>query len=434
MLVALGTLLAFCLMALARHPQSPNADWGIPEHRISATSGRGGRDQSRADQALDVPDARSDVALVLDQLKVCGADVALASQAMVFKATSHAGVQVRAVQPLKFGQLILSLPAGCLITNVFAKRDVPAFTSIEASLQVTFWLMHARLREKGPWWPYVRSLPEKSGSLLFFQEEELRELQDAALEREPDRLLRRFERKYNRALAILQKEGTDVFASHYTLDLFIWAHVAWLSRYFNMKYMDGQDPVNGGLSPVIDLFNHNSPPKCNQDNEALMFHWNETRREFELHANRDYATGEEVGVCYNPLSNKELLEQYGFAMENNRFESLTLEQLGKHQPTVPGLPLTLSAQVLESPSDTRHTLRMTCAQMDLRGAACHNFFLQLLQEQIRSYPTSLEADELLLAGVTMSANTRSAIVYRKEKKRLLWQVLHVVRAGLGNYD
>jgi hypothetical protein len=80
------------------------------------------------------------------------------------------------------------------------------------------------------------------------------------------------------------------------------------------------------LQPVADLFNH-ADEGCSVAFDA---------ESFTIKANRTYEAGEEVFICYGRHSNDFLLAEYGFVLEENRWDEVGLDepvlsQLGKEQ-------------------------------------------------------------------------------------------------------
>lgn len=70
------------------------------------------------------------------------------------------------------------------------------------------------------------------------------------------------------------------------------------------------------LQPVADLFNH-ADEGC-----AVAF----DAESFSIRANRTYEAGEEVFICYGRHSNDFLLAEYGFVLEENRWDEVGLDE------------------------------------------------------------------------------------------------------------
>ena len=81
------------------------------------------------------------------------------------------------------------------------------------------------------------------------------------------------------------------------------------------------------MVPFADLFNHHS----HVTKVRPGYHFNETTDHWEVLADLDYATGDEVFVVYMETSNADLLHHYNFIPRDNPFDTIALS-LDAHFP------------------------------------------------------------------------------------------------------
>ena len=75
---------------------------------------------------------------------------------------------------------------------------------------------------------------------------------------------------------------------------------------------------NMALNPFADYFNHSSPPTCEVSYSV---------KGFEIEAVRPAKAGEEVYISYGKHSNDFLLAEYGFIMDENENDSISLDDI-----------------------------------------------------------------------------------------------------------
>ncbi|KAI0848428.1 SET domain-containing protein [Daldinia vernicosa] len=88
--------------------------------------------------------------------------------------------------------------------------------------------------------------------------------------------------------------------------------------YINTKLKKRPKDDHMCLQPVADLFNHTDDGGCNVafDDEG-----------FSIKATRAYAQGDEVKICYGRHSGDFLLVEYGFVMDENRWDEILLDEV-----------------------------------------------------------------------------------------------------------
>ena len=98
-----------------------------------------------------------------------------------------------------------------------------------------------------------------------------------------------------------------------TLQQYTWAYHVCISRSWTLDINGEKDTT---LIPLADMFNHAPGTSVGDLNTEQTY--------FSFNASRAYTAGEQLLVNYGRKSNYELMFNYGFAVENNVDDSLTL--------------------------------------------------------------------------------------------------------------
>jgi len=258
---------------------------------------------------------------------------------------------------------------------------------------------------------YLKFLPEQCGSLQYFSKKELKELQDDELNQYVTQFEQMLETQYKHFFGRIDdvKFGwnvTSLFPSyHYTYDLFKWANICVASRKFLTN--NGQS-----LVPIADLFDHEDAELCHGEG-VRSFVYDMENDTMTFFATRAFEEGEELKVCYNAYSNRDLMKYYSFALENNRYNSVVIKNVPMHPP----YPL---------PKWEDHTPSSILQRMCVKpGLACARDGYKVVSDILQSYPTTIEEDDELLEKlsenkktISQNLNTRFAIVFRKSEKKM----------------
>jgi hypothetical protein len=173
------------------------------------------------------------------------------------------------------------------------------------TLILSLFLLHERLKGiESHWYPYIQLLPISYTTPLFHQENYLENTSVFYL---------------TQTMHQSMSEVCDLISSKtFTLKDFLWAYTAIASRAFKLT------ELGTILIPLADLANHVS--FAQQANLYSMGIDKQTDR-FVLKAKeKKIFEGEELCSKYNDeLANWQLLLYYGFAIENNSFDSILLE-------------------------------------------------------------------------------------------------------------
>jgi hypothetical protein len=172
------------------------------------------------------------------------------------------------------------------------------------TLILTLFLLDERDKDRqSRWYPYIRLLPETFSTPLFHKDNYL---------------------EYTSAFYLTQtmrQSMSDVYdlvgSTKFSLENFLWAYTVVVSRAFTLN------DWGTTLIPLADLANH-----VTLSNEANLCSAgiDQTTDRFILNTtNKSIVNGDELSIKYNDLANWQLLLYYGFAIENNPFDSILVE-------------------------------------------------------------------------------------------------------------
>jgi histone-lysine N-methyltransferase SETD3 len=345
------------------------------------------------------------------------------------------------------GELLLRLPRQRLITVPDARssdigRLIETHTRFEdPNLYLAAFLLQERERgEASSWKPFLDVQPQTFPTHpLSFQERELSLLKGSFL---VDLLsLQRKALQEDHAHLCKQVPGFERF----TFDMFLWAHLAVLTRVFGAK-RNGAPEIC--LGPLLDIFNDGLPWNC-------AWGWSTDGQFLEVKADSPIAQGKELRTSYGAHSNFYLLRHYGFVHEHNPNNAVMVPlELPKDDPLMDekrrllgltdlssqhcfSLPLKPDAQrIIELFSELR-ILHAQAEELALLKAAPDPLArakqplsprneVQVLRAlagscaaRLALYETSVEEDTRLLQEKNLSWNDRNCILLRQGEKQIL---------------
>ncbi|HVG61264.1 MAG TPA: SET domain-containing histone-lysine N-methyltransferase, partial [Hyalangium sp.] len=236
----------------------------------------------------------------------------------------------------------------------------------------------------------------------------------------------------------------------FTLEQFIWAHFAVVSRTFSV--MQGESLVTC-MAPLADMINDGRPANSGWDLSA-------DGQSFEVHVSAPIARGQEVLTTYGSRHNLHLLVQYGFIHADNAHDevmlifSLPLEDpLTEEKQRLLKLPSPhephsyklqrqfdpkLMGEVLsflrvahagagelallqEAPNALARAQSMLSVENEQKAVSA---FVAACKERLAEYTTSLEEDERILREEKLSHNARSCVLLRRSEKQILQLYAH----------
>ncbi|CAH8320190.1 unnamed protein product [Eruca vesicaria subsp. sativa] len=233
-----------------------------------------------------------------------------------------------AVRELRKGELVLKVPRNALLTTesmVAKDQNLRGSINLHASLSSTQILSVCLLYEmsKGKssfWYPYLVHLPRDYDLLATFGEFEKQALQVEDAVWAAEKAITKCKCEWEEAVTLMKE--LDLKPKFQSLQAWNWASATISSRTLHVPWDSA-----GCLCPVGDLFNYDAP---GDDNAEEAGHVVATQSErltdggfdgdanaYCLYARRNYQLGEQVLLCYGTYTNLELLEHYGFTLEDN---------------------------------------------------------------------------------------------------------------------
>lgn len=345
------------------------------------------------------------------------------------------------------GTLLVRLPRQRRITAQDARssdigRLIETHTRFEdPNLYLAAFLLQERERgEASPWKPFLDVQPQSFPTHPFsFQEQELSLLRGSFLVE-----LISLQRKALQEDHAYLCQHVPGFA-RFTFDMFLWAHLAVLTRVFGAKVNETKTVC---LAPLVDMFNDGIPWNC-------AWGWSADGEFFELKADSPIPQGKELRDTYGAHSNLYLLRHYGFVHEHNpNNEVMVPLELPKDDPLMDekrrllgisdassqhcfSLPLKPDARrIIELFSELR-ILHAQAEELALLKAAPDPLTrakeplspineVQVLRAlsgscaaRLALYETSVEEDSRLLQEKNLSWNARNCILLRQGEKQIL---------------
>ncbi|KAF2460255.1 hypothetical protein BDY21DRAFT_160128 [Lineolata rhizophorae] len=188
---------------------------------------------------------------------------------------------------------------------------------VPPSVVANFFLAEQSLIKDGSYWaPYVASLPgqHQFTTPLYFEEKDLMWLKGTNLLNASQAVMSSRMEEHKNGLEILGSEGIDV--SGFSWKLYLWASTIFTSRGFasdDAFHIEGE--LFSLLCPLMDALNHKNRSKVT---------WSTEDQKFIINTEESLKTGEEIFNNYGARSNEQLLFSYGFAVEDNVADGVTV--------------------------------------------------------------------------------------------------------------
>jgi len=347
---------------------------------------------------------------------------------------------VYASQAIPEGELLLEIPARCMVTAE-AVRSYPLGRRVAegwpggqlGQMGLAVFLLEQRLTGD-PWWsPFLASMPNRWHHLpLFFGDEEMRLLEGSAI---PFAIAQRrveCSEEFRRVVGLAPELG------RYSMEDYLIARAASTTR----SFADRREGIPGlTLVPIADMLNHSL--SCD-----AAWAFDGERSVFYVRSTRPVKEGEPVNTDYGRRSNTYLLRNYGFTLADNPHNEATIwvapppwgpqrDWRSREFGTLDGgrrrfeLPVcaSKSAEVIsffrlafargdeveraihpDSGEIPVLSERNESAVMEALGEACRN--------ALRRYPSTVEEDDAVLAA-NVAGNVRNCIVARRGEKVVL---------------
>ncbi|ODV85442.1 hypothetical protein CANARDRAFT_7556 [[Candida] arabinofermentans NRRL YB-2248] len=262
-----------------------------------------------------------------------------------FRYSEESGISAFYKSDSSNGRIVVKIPEKLILTPLDAEKHFGIVSGdkdgIDSTTLLKFYLIELRRQKSDSFYaPYLSSLPglREIGSPLGFSPPELELLNGTNVYHGVQSKLQGLIIDYERGLKELgienlkhysQMDKVELYKNiilevnsqnceSYTFGWFLWAHLILTSRAFPYKLVNrDSDNQSVMLLPVVDLLNHKAGAKVS---------WLGNKDSFELQIDEDpYGeAGLEIFNNYGPKGNEELFMGYGFTIDDNEFETLTL--------------------------------------------------------------------------------------------------------------
>ncbi|TYH37692.1 hypothetical protein ES332_D12G057900v1 [Gossypium tomentosum] len=254
------------------------------------------------------------------------------------------GRGVAALRPISKGELLLKVPKSALITtDSLLSRDetlslaLKAHPSLSSTKVFTVCLLYEINKGKAsPWHPYFLHLPRSYSILAAFGELETQALQVDYAIWAAQKAVTKAKYEWEQAFTLMKE--LKLKPPLLTFRAWIWATGTISSRTLHIPWDEA-----GCLCPVGDFFNYAAPTEDPDSFENVENWQNEhAKDDLDIHhsqrltdggyeedvaaycfyAKKNYNVGEQVLLSYGTYTNLELLEYYGFLLEDNPNEKV----------------------------------------------------------------------------------------------------------------
>ncbi|KAM3934668.1 SET domain-containing protein 4 [Leptodactylus fuscus] len=231
-------------------------------------------------------------------------------------------------EPVRPGELIISLPESCLLTTgtvltSYLGQYIQGWRPPVSPLLAlcTFLVLERYAGDRSSWKPYLDILPGAYDCPVYWAAETLNYLPDPVKQKalEQRSAVQEF---YSSALPFFKSLNPlfpEILEKVLTYDAVRWAWCTVNTRTVYMKHahrecFSAEQDVYA-MAPYLDLLNHNAGVQV----EAA---FNEKNRCYEIRTMVPYKKYDQVFICYGHHDNQRLLLEYGFIAANNPHRSV----------------------------------------------------------------------------------------------------------------
>eukprot|EP01060_Flectonema_neradi_P039692 TRINITY_DN8824_c0_g1_i1.p1 TRINITY_DN8824_c0_g1~~TRINITY_DN8824_c0_g1_i1.p1 ORF type:complete len:548 (+),score=73.25 TRINITY_DN8824_c0_g1_i1:64-1707(+) len=375
-----------------------------------------------------------------------------------------------ATKDISYPEPILKIPKK-LLFNVHTTKDSflsPLFDlySLDDDSRLLLFLVYEKFRGNNPssvsnfcWESFIKVLPEKYDALFFWSESDLRELQGTRLLSSAMEQKQHLREVYDSLFPKLSSAHPDIFTDEiFSWENFMWGRAVFDSRAFVIKI--GTEEVTT-LVPFAEFVNHTG----DTTGHVSFRRYDEDSQCVVLDSLSHIQKGQQLFMNYGPMQNYELVQSYGFVLEDNPLETCVVGvELDTDDELYPikadaiselGIP---SEHMITSNPDNNHylmaALRVAVCESNEEIQQCTTSFnairgpisqrneqlarellFYVCQGLLSEYPTSLTEDIDLLdllklnkakpshTEILSTSHLELALIYRIGQKSLIQKVL-----------
>ncbi|GMY12779.1 protein SET DOMAIN GROUP 40 [Fagus crenata] len=332
------------------------------------------------------------------------------------------GRGLAALRDLRKGDLILRVPKSALITTeTLFNKDQHAHPSLSSTQIFTVCLLYEMGKGKSSWWyPYLMHLPHTYHVLATFREFDKKALQLDDAIWAAQKAISKAKSEWKEAKQLM--EQLQLKPQLLTFRSWLWASATISSRTLHIPWDEA-----GCLCPVGDLFNYAAPGEetLGSDEEQFDPHFqrltdagfDEAVAAYCFYARQDYKKGQQVLLCYGTYTNLELLEHYGFLLNENPNDKVFIplepeiysssswpkELLYIHQNGKPSFSLLSALRLWATPPNKRRSvghLAYSGSQLSVDNEILvMKWTTKKCNAILTNLPTSIEDDSSLLTSI-----------------------------------
>ena len=251
------------------------------------------------------------------------------------------GRGVRTIQSLKEGERILHIPSHLMITvdtilksthythinlvkmvsHVLSQSKHRSNSGGEDILIALFLLMEQEKEDKSFWAPYLRILPEFVPNLSYLNENDYKELEDAAFRNE----VRQQNTDYNATYTVIEPYLQTLWKSTFNISAPSFGHYLWALSIVNSRGLRFQGRIH--LAPFADIFNYNAHPVLRGSdggNFFLKHHKRLNDGSLEIYADRNAVKNTELFMDYGDNGDNIYSQYHGFIPHRNPFRCINI--------------------------------------------------------------------------------------------------------------
>ncbi|CAJ1970815.1 unnamed protein product [Sphenostylis stenocarpa] len=361
-----------------------------------------------------------------------------------------------AVRDLRRGEIVLRVPKYALMTRESVMEDKKLCFAVNrhsclSSVQILIvCLLYEMSKWKtSRWHPYLMHLPHTYDILAMFGEFEKRALQVDEAMWVTEKAILKAKSEWRDAHALM--EDLMFRPQFLTFKAWVWASATISSRTLHIPWDEA-----GCLCPVGDLFNYDAPGEESSgiehldyllsnssihdtillngdknimvDAEQLDSHsqrltdggFEEDVNAYCFYARAHYKKGDQVLLCYGTYTNLELLEHYGFLLQENPNDKVFIpleaavysstswskDSLYIHHNGKPSFALLAALRLWATPQNKRRSVGHLVYSGSQLSADNEIFIIKWLSKTciavLKNLPTSIEEDTLLLNAMDNS--------------------------------